>query len=177
MVIALFENLPGQLEQALPNLVGMLLAELSVLIKKKKPNQAYLLMLLQTIAVGFYNSCGSVFAVLESNGMTQTVMQQWLLHMKHFKKEAELRRVLFGLAAVARGEGVPEGVLASIAEVGQQIVELSMSQVEGREEYLADNLKHLDEEGDDDDSSENGEMSADSAENSEEEFKKIKAKL
>jgi hypothetical protein len=103
-------------------------------------------------------------------------MQQWLLNMKHFKHEAEMRRVLFGLGAVGRGEGLPEGVLESISEVGLQIVEVALKQVEGREETLADNLKHL-EDGGDDDSSENGEMSEGSGENEEEEFKNIKSKL
>ena len=46
IVISLFENLEGQIEAAMPDFIGMLLAELSVLIKKKKPNQKYLLMLL-----------------------------------------------------------------------------------------------------------------------------------
>jgi hypothetical protein len=53
----------------------MLLAELSALLKKSKPNQPYLMMLLQTISVGFYNSCGTVFNILQQNQMTQVVMQ------------------------------------------------------------------------------------------------------
>lgn len=55
-----------------------------------------------------------------------------------------MRRVLFGLVTICRGEGVPQGVLAAIPEVGRQVVEITMRQVSGREETLDDNLKYLD---------------------------------
>lgn len=70
VVTALFENLPGQIDFALNDLVGMLCAELSVIIKKKKPNQRYLLSIIQTIAIAMYNSCQATFTILEQNGMT-----------------------------------------------------------------------------------------------------------
>lgn len=47
IMIALFENLPSPaLDFAMNDMVGMLLAELNVLLKKKKPHQRYLLMLI-----------------------------------------------------------------------------------------------------------------------------------
>lgn len=179
VIIALFENLPGQIDFALNDLVGMLLAELSVLIKKKKPNQKYLLSLIQTIAIAMYNSCQATFAILEQNSMTQVVMQQWLGQMQHFKKDADMRRVLFGLGSIARGEGVPAGVMGAISEVGAQIMTVVLRQVQERESSLADNLKYLDK-GDDESSSEEGIEDAEDDEDFEDdanEFNDIKAKL
>jgi len=43
----------------------MLLAELSVHLKKKKPDQTYNSMLLQALAVAFYNSAGVTFGICE----------------------------------------------------------------------------------------------------------------
>lgn len=44
--ITIFECLPGQIDHALPNYMGVLLAELSILVNKKKPVQKYLSMIL-----------------------------------------------------------------------------------------------------------------------------------
>jgi hypothetical protein len=38
IAISIFENLPGQIDNMLNSIVGMLLAELSVLLSKKKPD-------------------------------------------------------------------------------------------------------------------------------------------
>jgi hypothetical protein len=46
VVICIFECLPGQIDGALPEFMGMLLAELSVLLSKKKPVEIYKSMLL-----------------------------------------------------------------------------------------------------------------------------------
>ena len=46
IMITIFENLPGKIDHALPQLVGMLLAELSVISQKKKPVKIYLSMIL-----------------------------------------------------------------------------------------------------------------------------------
>lgn len=45
-------------------------------------------------------------------------MEQWLSKMTSFTKEDEMRRVLFGLASIARGEGVPQGVMGAISAIG-----------------------------------------------------------
>jgi len=41
VVISIFECLPGQIDAALPEFLGMLLAELQVLLNKKKPIKNY----------------------------------------------------------------------------------------------------------------------------------------
>jgi len=46
ILISMFENLPGQIDTMLNSFVGMLLAELSVHLTRKKPDQTYLSMIL-----------------------------------------------------------------------------------------------------------------------------------
>ena len=50
--------------------VGVLLAELSILLTKKKPIQTYLSMILQALAVAFYNNAIGTFMICEQNSMT-----------------------------------------------------------------------------------------------------------
>ena len=102
VVVTMFENLQGQIDVALPNLVGMLLAELQYLSSKKKPNEQYKSMVLQTLALGFFNNAQLMFKILEENQMTIPFFQTWLQFMPEFKKEFELRRVIFGLISILR---------------------------------------------------------------------------
>jgi hypothetical protein len=78
VVVTMFENLQGQIDVALPNLVGMLLAELQYLTSKKKPTEQYKSMVLQTLALGFFNNATLMFKILEENQMTIPFFQTWL---------------------------------------------------------------------------------------------------
>lgn len=102
VVVTLFECLQGQIDPAMDNFVGMLLAEFQVTTNKKKPNQLYLSMILQCIALAFYNNAPLTFQILEKNNMTIPVFQTWLGFMENFKKEFELRRVIFGMISILR---------------------------------------------------------------------------
>jgi len=61
LIICIFENLPGRVDFAMNNLVGMLLAELHTEVNKSKPVSSFLSMLLQTIAVAFFNNADLTF--------------------------------------------------------------------------------------------------------------------
>ena len=54
--IAIFENLQGKIDYCLPHFLNILLAELKVLMSKKKPVKNYHSMLLQALALAFYNN-------------------------------------------------------------------------------------------------------------------------
>ena len=56
VVMTLFEHYPNQINQAMPNFIGMLLAELQVQLNKKKPIVIFKSMVLQCLALGFYNN-------------------------------------------------------------------------------------------------------------------------
>lgn len=66
VVIALFENLVGQIDFALPNLVGMLLAENKVAFENDSPPN-FRSMILQTLAMAMYNSNVTTLAIFEQN--------------------------------------------------------------------------------------------------------------
>lgn len=60
----MFENLPGRIDHAMNNFIGMLLAELHTEVNKKKPVSNYLSMLLQTISVAFFNNADLTFQII-----------------------------------------------------------------------------------------------------------------
>ena len=59
-------------------------------------------MVLQCIALAFYNNASLTFGILERNNMTIPVFQTWFGFMPKFTKEWELRRVIFGTQAIIR---------------------------------------------------------------------------
>ena len=65
IVISIFENLPGLIDQALPMLVGMLLAELKVAFEGKTPLN-YKSIILQSLAMALFNSPATVLGIIES---------------------------------------------------------------------------------------------------------------
>jgi hypothetical protein len=64
LMICIFENLPGRIDSAMNNFLGMLLAELHTEVNKKKPVSNYLSMLLQTISVAFFNNAELTFLII-----------------------------------------------------------------------------------------------------------------
>lgn len=70
VVVTIFENLQGQVDPALPNFIGMLLAELQVILGKKKPVEEFKSMILQCLALSFYNNAQAAFQVIEKEQMT-----------------------------------------------------------------------------------------------------------
>ena len=63
-LIAIFEALTGMIEQALPSLVGILLAELKMAFETESTKN-YKSMLLQTLAMAIYNSPATVLGIIE----------------------------------------------------------------------------------------------------------------
>jgi len=59
-------------------------------------------MLLQGIAVAFYNNSIVTFQCCEKNQMTIPFFQTWLSFMPQFEMEFELRRIIFGLISILR---------------------------------------------------------------------------
>ena len=112
VMIALLENLPGQIDAQLPFLVGMLLAELKVAFESSCPSN-YRAMLLQSIAMALFNSNATTLAIIENEQQTFAVFSNWLQFMDHFKLEFEFRRIIFGLLAILR---VPGGQMPQLVQ-------------------------------------------------------------
>jgi len=77
VLISIFENLPGQIEQAMPMLVGMLLAELKMAFEGSSPSN-YKSMLLQSLSMALYNSSATTLAIIENEQQTFAVFGNWL---------------------------------------------------------------------------------------------------
>lgn len=148
VVITLFENLQGQIDHALPQIIGMLLAELQVLLSKKKPVVKYQSMLLQALALAFYNNPVITFQVCEQNQMTVPLFQSWLSFMPQFKLEFELRRVIFGLISILRcaPEHHPQLIQLRLQDLFKTTSELVMRQYKSRIDTLEENEKAIKEE-------------------------------
>lgn len=125
IILSIFENLPGQIDHAMPNIVGMLLGELQVHLQKKKQVSTFMSMLLQTIAVAFYNNAALTFQILEQNNMLVTFFTAWQQRMGEFKKEFEMRRVIFGLASLLKSQYIPEMVQAQIGQLGGTVAKMA----------------------------------------------------
>jgi len=102
MIICMLENLdmtaylaPGEY-----NLIGKLLGELYN--STKKTPKEYKSYLFQAIAMALFNNTKATLDIIESQGQTIFVFGKWFEFMGNFKKESELRRIIFGLVSVVK---------------------------------------------------------------------------
>ena len=102
VVIAILENLPRQIDHALPHMVGMLLAELKMAFENGPCPKNFKAMLLQSIAMAVFNNNSVTLRIIENEGQTFSLFSNWLGFMQHFKLEFEIRRIVFGLCAILK---------------------------------------------------------------------------
>lgn len=180
VVIALLENLPGQIDHALPLLVGMILAENKIAFETECPPN-YRSMVLQTISMAIYNSNVTTLRIIEQEQQTFTVFSNWLQYMSKFKLEFEIRRIVWGLLAILKTPGteIPPMVQQQLPEITKQMSGLAHKVHKERVKNLENNEKHIangfessdDEEDDDEDFNEDPEENPNIA------FNEIKAKM
>ena len=130
------------------NFVGVLCAELQVLSQKKKPDQGLMSMLLQCMALAFYNNAALTFHLLEKNNMTIPVFQTWLGFMPKFTKEWELRRVIFGMQSILRcpPQCQPPLVQQRLPDMFRTTTDLILRCYKERLSNLEENEKQIKEE-------------------------------
>ena len=102
VAISIFENYPQQIDAAMENLVGILLAEVQLAFSTSGVPKNYRSMVLQAVATAFYNNSAVTFGVLENNNFTGALFQNWLGFMPKFTLEFEIRRILFGLGCILK---------------------------------------------------------------------------
>mmetsp|Transcript_42364 Transcript_42364/g.55849 ORF Transcript_42364/g.55849 Transcript_42364/m.55849 type:complete len:774 (-) Transcript_42364:479-2800(-) len=161
-LIAIFENLPGQIDQAMPMLVGMLLAEIKIAFDEGSScPKNYQSMLMQTIAMALFNNNVLTLSIVEQEGQTVPLFSTWLTYMPKFKLEFEIRRIVFGLLAILR---VPAGQLPPVVQqqlpqivqhlgrLGDVVYKERVKNLEDNEKYVREgfNSDGDDEELDDD---------------------------
>ena len=77
VVIAILENLPREIDHALPHMVGMLLAELKMAFENGSCPKNFKAMLLQSIAMAIFNNNSVTLRIIENEGQTFSVFSNW----------------------------------------------------------------------------------------------------
>ena len=102
LIIALIENLHGQLDGALKGLLELCLSELSFL--GPKVSKHYQAMVMQVFCMSFWYNSGLTFNLLfeidKTGGAIFTVFQRLLNCIPGMSLDFELRRAIFGLTAI-----------------------------------------------------------------------------
>ncbi len=181
VIITMLENLFGKIDEALPLIIQMVVQCLQECANEKTPPN-YLSMLLQTLSMCFWYNTTLTFQILEQNQWTILVFQKWLQHMPTFKKDFELRRVIFGLTAIIKTPAaqLPQVVAQRLPDITKQLVLLSVKMRLERLQVLIDNEKHLAKgvEGNYEDASDDEGMSEDEgSEIDDDEYQKTLNKL
>ena len=122
VLIALLENLPGQLDESMPQLVGMLLAELKMAFENQSVSN-YRSMLLQAMSMALYNNSQLTLTIIENENQTVAVFGNWLQFMSKFKLEFEIRRIIFGLLCILKTPvaNLPQVVQNQLPEITKQM--------------------------------------------------------
>ena len=101
VLIAILENLPGQIDSALPVIVGIIVAELKQAFESRTAHN-YKSMVLQPLSMALYNNSIATLGIIESEQQTMAVFGHWLQFMSQFKLEFEIRRIVFGLLSIIK---------------------------------------------------------------------------
>ena len=141
-LIVIFETLTGTIEQALPTLVGILLAELKMAFESESPKN-YKSMLLQTLAIAIYNSPATVMGIIEQNGQLEAVFQNLIKFMDRggFQLEFEIKRIIFGLVSLLKFSAQP--VHQHLPAIGKNLARLAHRVHKQRLKTLTENEKFI----------------------------------
>lgn len=131
----------------------------------------------------FVYNAQMTFQLLESQGSTHTVFALWFKNMNEFKKDFELRRLIFGLTSILRlpTSSMPALITQKLNDIMFQLILLCQKMHTERQKILEDNKKNVAEggkddwdESDDDEGDDDGMMNGDDDdfEDSDEEWKK-----
>ena len=102
IIMTILEQFPGRINDTLPNLVAIMLAELKKAFDEESTPPNYRSMLLQAFSMCFYNNSQITLQTMEQNQMTLPVFINWFTFMNRFKLEFEIRRNVFGLSSLLR---------------------------------------------------------------------------
>ena len=179
IIITLMENLPGMIDHALPQFIGMLLAELKNAVESDpKAPQNYTSMILQSLSVCLFNNCTACLSIIEHEGQTIAFFSNLMEFLSKFKREFEIRRILFGLTAIIRTplECLPPMVGAKTADLFKEIGMLAVKQYNERIDCVKVNEEDIAKGVNRDDEDDYASESEDDMDD-EKEFNEIKDKL
>lgn len=141
LVIAVFENLLGQIDAEVPALLEILISELQFLETNKEriSYKKYKGMVLQAFAMSFNYNAALTFQILEAQGHTLSVFQSWFVFMNDFKKDFEIRRVILGLSAIVCTQPLPTIVDQKLPDVMNQLSLLAIKMNSERLKIIKEN--------------------------------------
>lgn len=141
LIIAVFENLIGQIDAEVPMLLDILLGELQFLEARKDSinYKKYKGMVMQAFSMCFNYNAGLTFQVLEAKGATLSVFQSWFVFMNDFKKDFEIRRIILGLSAIVHTQPLPAIVDQKLPDVMNQLTLLAINMNSERYKILREN--------------------------------------
>ena len=147
LLIAVLENMPGQVDTAFSGIVGVITSELNWVTSKESGFRNYRSMVLQAMAMCFTYNSALTFQALEANALTLPVFAAWLGTMNQFKTDFELRRNIFGLSSIVNLANTPGAIPAAVAQklpdLLAQIAKLAHKMESERLDTLKDNEEHL----------------------------------
>jgi len=180
LFIAIVETLRGRIDDFIAFVVQTCMQEL----QQRNPKNA-VLMILQTVSMCFWYNSQLTFHVLEQSQMTVPFFASLMKKMSSFKRDFELRRIIFGLASIV---GTPPHTLPAIVnermpEIVKQLAMLSMKARDDRLNVLKDNEKYVEktnkklQDGFEDEEEESNEDDHSDSDESEREFRENLAKI
>lgn len=97
--------MPGKLDENIPQLVSIILDELThQLSQNPAPYKALPSMLLQALSMSLTYNSQLVFAWLQQQNLVNQVFEDYFTLIMELDEDFELRRVIFGLAAIIQTE-------------------------------------------------------------------------
>ena len=102
-------------------------------------------MIIQALCTTLFNNCPLALHTIEKEGQTIQFFTALVCHIPRFKKEFEIRRVLFGMTAILRTpiEHLPPLVAAKQPDLFKEIGTLAIRNFKVRKECLEENEEHL----------------------------------
>jgi len=109
----------------------------------------------------FNNNVVVTFQLIEKDNQIIPIFTEWFANMKIFKREPELRRIIFGLNAILRiqdPQALPQVVQQQAGAIGKELVNLVDRVDTVRRKTLKQNEDHVAKGGFESESDSDGEM-------------------
>lgn len=102
-------------------------------------------MIIQALCSCLFNNCALALHIIEKEGQTVPFFSALLSHMPKFKREFEIRRVLFGLTAIFRTQmdHLPQLIAQKQPELFKEVGSLAVKVFNERKDTLKENEDFL----------------------------------
>lgn len=133
LIQTLLENLTGRLDAVIPDFIKLIHSELNM-----QQGKAWRSMLLQTFSMLFFYNSELTFQALEAENLTDEMLKTWFSNLVTFRKCYELKRVIFGLAAILKNDPrkAPALFSSELSQVMNTVLLLAQTHVKSKQKEL-----------------------------------------